>query len=180
MLIPILIVSTVLLICKVQSKFEFQWTPRYLKECELVMDSSFIFIDTEPALIKPASKPKKTRAHLLIAIFRLTLNNQWLRDVMDWFNLDIISSMEWFLKKIIMSSANPRRLTSGLMKFWIWEIYKLNNKGDKMQPWGRPLLVVASLKGILLRPCETQISIFFKSTFKRLFGKRRTSSALYT
>ena len=31
-----------------------------------------------------------------------------------------------------------------------------------------------------LRPCETQISIFFKSTFKRLFGKRRTSSAPYT
>ena len=30
-----------------------------------------------------------------------------------------------------------------------------------------------------LRPCETQISIFFKSTFKRLFGKRRTSSAPY-
>ena len=37
-------------------------------------------------------------------------------------------------------------------------------------------------KGIstILRPCETQISIFFKSTFKRLFGKRRTSSAPYT
>ena len=31
-----------------------------------------------------------------------------------------------------------------------------------------------------LRPCETKISIFFKSTFKRLFGKRRTSSAPYT
>ena len=31
-----------------------------------------------------------------------------------------------------------------------------------------------------LRPCETQISIFFKSTFKRLFGKRRTSSAPHT
>ena len=30
-----------------------------------------------------------------------------------------------------------------------------------------------------LRPCETQISIFFKSTFKRLLGKRRTSSAPY-
>ena len=31
-----------------------------------------------------------------------------------------------------------------------------------------------------LRPCETQLSIFFKSTFKRLFGERRTPSAPYT
>ena len=31
----------------------------------------------------------------------------------------------------------------------------------------------------LLRPCETQISIFFKSTFKHFFGKRRTSSTPY-
>ena len=30
-----------------------------------------------------------------------------------------------------------------------------------------------------LRPCETQISISFKSIFKRLFGKRRRSSAPY-
>ena len=33
---------------------------------------------------------------------------------------------------------------------------------------------------IPLRPRETQISIYFKSTFKRLFRKRRTSSAPYT
>ena len=37
-----------------------------------------------------------------------------------------------------------------------------------------------ALKRNPLRPCETQISIFFKPTFKRLFGKRRTSSAPYT
>ena len=37
--------------------------------------------------------------------------------------------------------------------------------------------IISQSKDLTLRPCETQISIFFKSTFQHLFGKRRTSSA---
>ena len=41
-------------------------------------------------------------------------------------------------------------------------------------------MLVQNKEDDALRPCETQSSIFLKSTFKRLFGKRRTSSAPYT
>ena len=63
-----------------------------------------------------------------------------------------------------------------LMDYSMWKkritIYLKMKKCDEVIIREKVAADKCGRKEKVLRPCETQISIFFKSTFKRLFGKR--------